>query len=525
MASSSRAQAHANFSKLVCEGCTFFIASLPIAFVDFVKLLLPATTTMRVGHAISESAASNLAAASLGILAFNVAGQMITMAPLAAMDTIAPQAFGAGNLQGVGLAGQRAVILACLFVLPTIPLWLYAHGILEALGQPPEVAQLAARYMYCLLPGLLPLVIFEALRKALYAQQHRRPPFVAAAIAMALHLPMLELWCRAIGEFDGAPLALSCSCGTMALVQIAHVKLFCPQAHGAWPRGSQRTLLFRDGAAWKHFLTTSLAAMLSLSEWFFWELSAFHAGTLGTLPLAAYSIGYGVEPVLFMLPMGLSTGLANSVGNHLGAGQVSEAKRLTCIGLFVGALVTMFNAAVVFFGQNALAGAFSQDDDVLRAAREMWTAFVVFCGISGMFATVLVLNRGLGLGKHNAGCVLAIMWPIGCPLVLINGTSTSHVWYSISLMYVLLTSAMAGCFLCSDWKKLSEKAIAASSSNNDAAAGGGLAVGGGSELVVSTTTGSSVECGGAVQSKAAAGGLAAADSCAAAAASSESRGV
>lgn len=464
---------------------------------------------MRVGHVVSKGAASNLAAASLGILAFNVAGQMITMAPLAAMDTIAPQAYGAGNLPGVGLAGQRAVLLALVFVLPTIPLWLYARGILVLLGQPADVAGLAAHYMYCLMPGLLPLVVFEALRKALYAQQLRRPPLAAAAIAVASHFGWLEVWCRAVGVFTGAPLALSCSYGTLALAQIIHVRFFCQQAHCAWPRGAQRALLLRDRSAWKHFLTTSLAAMLSLSEWLFWELSAFHVGTLGTLPLAAYSIGYGVEPVLFMLPLGLSTGLANSVGNQLGAGRVIEAKRLTCIGLFVGVLVTIFNGAIVFFGQTTLARAFSQDEGVLQAAREMWTSFVVFTSISGIFATVLVLNRGLGLGKHNAACVLAIMWPIGCPLVLLNGTTTARVWYSISIMYVLLTSSMSACFIFSDWKKLSEKAIAASGSNGAGMAGADA----GSELAASSSTSSSSS--GESRTRAKGIGLAAADSCAA----------
>ena len=54
--------------------------------------------------------------------------------------------------------------------------------------------------------------------------------------------------------------------------------------------------------------------------------------------------------------------------------------------------------------------------------------------------------------------------------MLFNGTSTARVWYSIAIMYVLLTSAMAGCFIFSDWTKLSEKAIAASSSNDAATA-------------------------------------------------------
>ena len=269
---------------LLRDGLTFFLESLPIAFVDFVKLLLPAVTTMRVGHsATAEDAASYLAAASIGILAFNVAGQMIASAPLAAMDTIAPQAHGAGNAPGVGLAGLRAIITAIVFLLPTIPLWICAEGILSALGQPIEVARLGAVYMRLLLPGLPPLLLFELCRKILYAQSIRGPPAYAAAAGLLTHWLWLEVWCRALGELHGAPLALCCTYATMAIVQVAHIRWLASQQPAlarTWPRSDQRALLMRDRAAWTLFLTTSGAALLSLSEWLFWELCAFHVGTV-----------------------------------------------------------------------------------------------------------------------------------------------------------------------------------------------------------------------------------------------------
>ena len=71
----------------------FFVSGLPIALVDGAKLTVTALTVMQIGHAASS--ATPLAAATLGVLTFNVAGNMILTAPLSAMDTIAPQAFGA----------------------------------------------------------------------------------------------------------------------------------------------------------------------------------------------------------------------------------------------------------------------------------------------------------------------------------------------------------------------------------------------------------------------------------------------
>ena len=137
----------------LCEAAVFAGASLPIILVDCVALLIPATTSMVVG---SVAGAAALAAATLGTLSVNIAGNMIMTAPLDAMDSIAPGAFGAKAYGEVGLAAQRAMILSLAFLVPTIPLWIYAEPLLVAFGQPAEVARLAARFMRMMLPGLPP---------------------------------------------------------------------------------------------------------------------------------------------------------------------------------------------------------------------------------------------------------------------------------------------------------------------------------------------------------------------------------
>jgi MATE family multidrug resistance protein len=261
--------------------------SVPIILVDVIKLLMPMTCTMRVGHAFGTSA---LAAASLGVLSFNIAGNMIVTAPLVAMDSVAPQAFGAGNIVGVGLAAQRALLLSFLFMLPTIPLWIHAEGLLTAMGQPDEVALLATSFMRHMLPGLFPYALFEAIRKFLYAQgeswEMRGPPLYAALVALAAHAAFLELF-SPMG-FLGAPVALSCTYLTMSLTLFLLVRFRRPAALAAWPATpEQQRRLWRDGPAAKRFLAVALASLVSLSEWLFWEVVCFRVGTFGTLQVTA----------------------------------------------------------------------------------------------------------------------------------------------------------------------------------------------------------------------------------------------
>ena len=195
-------------------------------------------------------------------------------------------------------------------LLRRVPLWYLAEQILRRFGQPAGVASFGAVYMQLLLPGLLPLLVFEVARKFLYAQESSRIPPLGAALGGLLSLPMwLALWCGGtpLGVTRGAPVALSCSYATMAVVLVGHIRYRMPRAVDAWPRlAHSRRLLWTDLAGWRHFAATALAALVSLTEWLFWEVTAFRVGRFGTIAFAAYSVAYSLEPVLFMLPLGLS---------------------------------------------------------------------------------------------------------------------------------------------------------------------------------------------------------------------------
>jgi MATE family multidrug resistance protein len=456
-------------ASLFREALSDVVSAVPIALVDISKLLVPALTTMHVGHSADATA---LAGAALGTLTFNIAGCMIVTAPLNAMDTIAQQAFGAGRKEGVGLALQRALIVAVLFMVPTLPLWIWAEPILEALGQPTEVASYGAYYMQLLMPSLAPLVVFEAMRKYVYAQNIRMPPLPAALIGLASHPLWLQLWCNTGLGVTGAPIAIASAYMVMCTALFVHLRWFAPSTLGAWPRGYQQRLLWRDRAAWRHFLCTSAAALVSLSEWLYWEVVCFRVGAFGTLPLAAYGIAYSLEPVFFMVPLGLSTGLANSIGNRLGAGQVAGAKRLTLAAfLIVGGIIVTY-VLIAYAARRALTGLFSTDEMVLAAAAELWPAFCIFMLASGIFALLLGLNRGLGLQGWNAKCVMAIMWPLGAPLVIFAAHTPTEVWYMLTVMYGLLLLGLAAGAACSSWEHLSRIAIAAASSGESCDADG-----------------------------------------------------
>ena len=277
----------------------FGAAAVPVIAVDVAKLLIPALTTMHVGR---EFGAEALAAASLGTLSLNIAGNMIAMSPMNALDSVAPQAHGSGDYAAVGLAAQRAYILSLIFLLPSAPLWIRAETLLGILGQPSRICALAAAFMRLALPGLPAFAGFECARKWLYAQGMVWPPLVAVAFGLTAHLAWLPL-SGAMAGFKGAPLAVVATNWICFAALLLIIRYKTPEAAKAWPRGADARQRLWEPRAWRRFVGISVAALCAQSEWLFWEVVCFRVGAFGTLPLAVYSVSYALEPVFFMIPM------------------------------------------------------------------------------------------------------------------------------------------------------------------------------------------------------------------------------
>ena len=102
----------------------------------------------------------------------------------------------------------------------------------------------------------------------------------------------------------------------------------------------------------------------------------------------------------------------------------------------------------------------------------MWPTFCAFLLVSGPFALVMGLNRGLGLQRANALCVLCVVWPVGAPLVTLWAQTPSSIWLALMMTFALLTGCMATCAVCSSWAALAEKAHAASGGDKEGSSTG-----------------------------------------------------
>ena len=424
----------------------------PIVIQQACLLLVSVLTVARVGHAIGTHA---LASLSLGNLTYNLLGLTLLMAPMLALETYASQAWGAKRYADVGLNVQRAILVALLLLVPAAVAWLYAEPILRQLGQPEEVARLAARFLRGMLPVLPIQLVFEATKRFLYAQAIMWPPAFAALLAVGGHIAWLDPLVSMLG-FDGAALGLLCAHSTMLLALVLQLAILRPHDPRTWP-GLRPVTLAREVGAMKAFVGTAIAGLVSLSEWIFWEAICFRCGVFGATSLAIHGVAYSVVPLTFMVPLGLAMAIANGVGNAIGAGEHQHARRLASLGVLAGLVLSLCYASLVYLLGERIARSFSSDDIVIAGALQIWPIVSALLVFDALFAVGGGILRGLGLNRRAAFSVVASLWCIGLPLMLLTARDVYHLWLVMLPTYALLDAIIiASAVTCVSWRRLAQ---------------------------------------------------------------------
>ncbi|KAG5460980.1 MAG: multi antimicrobial extrusion protein, partial [Olpidium bornovanus] len=100
-----------------------------------------------------------------------VTGYSVIFGLATALDTLCAQAVtGSDNQYAAGIWLQRGLCILSFCLIPVVVLWLHTEDLLLLVKQEPQLAALSGVYMRYLLPGLLPILVFECLKKFLQSQ-------------------------------------------------------------------------------------------------------------------------------------------------------------------------------------------------------------------------------------------------------------------------------------------------------------------------------------------------------------------
>jgi len=411
--------------------------AVPVVVVNLGMMLMGVVSTVMVGHV----SAADLAASALGNLYF-VMLVLLGWGTLMALDPIVAQAVGARDQPAVARAVQRGLVLAAGLGVLTALGFLPARAVLGFLRQPADVVPLAARYAEVSIAGVFPFLAFVVLRQSLQAMGRMRPIVLVILAANLLNAALGwvfifgRLGCPPLGAV-GAGLAATVSRFGMAL------GLLALGWHELRPllRPLRRESLDRAALARMLRLGVPIGAQMQL-EYGIFAVVALLMGRLGTVPMAAHQIAMTIASVTFMVPQGIGGAAAVLVGQAVGAGEASRARRAAATSLGLGAGFMLLSGLVFVVIPGPLARLFSAEAPVLAVAIMLLPIAAVFQVFDGIQVVSIGVLRGVGDTRTPVVVNVLGFWLIGLPLSLWLGfglrAGAAGLWWGLVVGLVVV---------------------------------------------------------------------------------------
>jgi MATE family multidrug resistance protein len=394
--------------------------ALPVVVVQVGLMLMGVVDTVMVGRV----SAASLAAVALGNLYFfgiAIFGQGVLMA----LDPIVAQAVGARDEPAIARGVQRGLLIAVvLTVVSSLLLW-PGEPVLRALRQPAEVVPLAASYARLVIPGMLPYFVFIVLRQSLQAMKQLRAIVIATLVSNLANV--FFNWVFIFGHLGSRPMGVA---GAAVATSIGRWILAAVLLAFAW-RSLRPHLV-----PWRHDIlaATPIARMLRLGVpvglQYQMEYGAFAAvallmGLLGTVQMAAHQVAINLASLTFMVPLGVSSAAAVLVGQAVGRGDATEARRAGGAALAIGAGFMALTALLMLILPEPIARIYTNDVRVIVLA----AALIPIAGVFQVFDGLQAVGTGVlrGAGDTKAAMIAGFVgyWLIGIPISAWLGFRTS----------------------------------------------------------------------------------------------------
>lgn len=349
----------------------------PIALTQLGQISMMTTDLMLLGRLGAEVVAAAALAHTVLFAAFTLGmGLVAAVAPLAA------QAFGARDPRNVRRS-LRVGMWACVLAgLPLTVLQLWGTDILEALGQTPENAALAGRYLLGLGWCLIPAWVFMAIRGFMGAVNRPEPALWITLVAIPANLVLA--WALIYGELGLPRLDLLGAGIATTIVNIAMCAAALVVCMTRRPFKKYHVL----GRFWRFdapLFRKLLVVGLPISGSYLLEFGVFAAaallmGTISTTALAAHQIALQIAAVLFMVPFGISIAATVRVGHAVGRRDAAASRRAGFAALALGVAFMVLMTGVVAMARDHLPVLFLGSRTAETAATFELTATLLLVG-------------------------------------------------------------------------------------------------------------------------------------------------
>ncbi|KAK9117263.1 hypothetical protein Sjap_016210 [Stephania japonica] len=460
------------FSEFWVESKKLWPLAGPAIFTSLCQFSFSFITQALVGHLGDlELAAFSV---QYGVTSSFTVGIMIGMG--SALETLCGQAYGANQLDMMGVYLQRSWIILGTTGLVLSPLYIFSKQLLMAIGQNEEISRRAGQLAIWMIPQLFAYALNYPISKYLQAQSKMLAMAVISFVVMLINFVLSWAFIFKLkwGLF-GAAMAENVSWWLLVLAQLVYI--FGGSCGSAW-----------SGFSWKAFqnlwefvkLSIASAVMLCLEVWYFTALVLF-AGYLKNPKIAvdALSICTSILSWVMMVAFGYNaairidsmfTSTSDSpqcmhsvrVSNELGAGHPRTAKFSVFVVVAYSFACGLLFALILFIFRNQYAIAFTESNSVRNAVYHLTPLLV----ISIILNTVQPVLSGVAIGAGWQAIVAYVnigsYYVLGVPLGLIFGyklnLGVSGIWWGMIVGTVVQTAILFILTYTTNWDKESSDA-------------------------------------------------------------------
>nr|WP_294914710.1 MATE family efflux transporter [uncultured Neokomagataea sp.] len=353
----------------------------PLALSQLSEMAMGVTDTVLLGGlGVTAVAVGGLSSA------FFFTTMIIFQAILGGAGVLLSHGRGATDYGQDGAADGRSVVsatvtLAFLVFIPCCTLLWCTHGLFTLLGEPTPVIHDGSHFVRILLSGLFPnLVLLGVLRVIL--------PSLGAATLLSWTMPLMAVangitnaaliqglfGLPRLGLF-GSAIASALTGWTITLLLLALSALHPRVRPLLKPKAFHLPLL-------GNLARLGIPMMMgAAAEILMFQITALRAGQLGTNSLAAHQVAINVTALLFMVSLAFGQATNMRVAYWRGAGQPTQARRATLIGLALVISWSMLTSILLLTWPDKIIGLYFRHTPPTPEALALMTILLKIAGV------------------------------------------------------------------------------------------------------------------------------------------------
>lgn len=415
--------------------------ALPLILAEIGWMSMIIVDTMMVGrlpYSAEAIGAVSIASSIFIVFAFFGEGLMV------GLDTLVSQSFGAGRREDCHTSLVNGIYLSfAIAPFLAIPVWVIPRYF-ERFGVTHPVAVLAEPYMRTLSAGLVPLLLYFAVRRTLQGMNMVRP--IALALVTANLVNLAGNYILINGKFGvpafgvtGSGIATCISRGYLALVLVVYL---------LWYDAKHKTELLKTPVQPNLNRIRQLialgfpAALQQTAEVSVFALVASLIARLGAVAQAGHQIALNTVAFTYMVPLGLSSAAAVRVGQALGRRDSVGARNAGNTAIVLGASFMSCMSVVLLVLPQYIARIYTNDETVIHAAITLLAAGAAFQLFDGIQTVSTGALRGTGDTRTPMLCHFSAYWlmglPLGSYLCFERHWGALGLWVGLSLSLILI---------------------------------------------------------------------------------------